>query len=167
MRRILAAVALSAVALLGAGCTGTNTATPSSSASATGGASASATPSADPSVQAICTDLKDNILNTDAKAFGAELGKLVTARASGDKAAQTQAQQNAVAKLHEISGKLRKHADEATDPQLKTALTDSATSLDQLAADTSNFEQINSLDAVSQTTQKFVTALNEVTKFCA
>src|SRR5690348_18491035 len=90
MRRILAAVALSAVALLGAGCTGTGTATPSSSGSASASATRSVSPSADPSAQAICADLKDNILNTDAKAFGAELGKMVSARASGDKAAQAQ-----------------------------------------------------------------------------
>jgi hypothetical protein len=164
MRRILAAAALCAVAFLGAGCTGT--ATPSPSASATGGSTTSAAPSVDPSAQAICTDLKQNVLDTDAKAFGSELGKMITARASGDKAAEDQARQNAIAKLHEISARLRKAADAATDPQLKTALNNSATNLDQLAADTSNFQNINSLDAVSQTTQKFVQAVNDVTKFC-
>src|SRR5690242_4895472 len=166
MRRILAAVALGAVAFLGAGCTGTGTGTGSPSASASGSASSS-TPVTDPSAQAICDDLQKNVLDTDAKEFGADLGKMISARASGDKNAQAQWQQAAVTKLHDISAKLRKDAAMATDPKLKAALNDSADNLDKLASDTSNFDNLNSLDAVSQTTQKFAQSLNEVTAFCS
>jgi hypothetical protein len=167
MRRILAAVALGTVVFLGAGCSGTGTGTGSGTPSASSSASGSASPASDPSAQAICADLQANILDTDAKEFGADLGKMIAARASGDKTAQAQWQQAAVTKLHDISAKLRKDAGMATDPKLKTALNDSADNLDKLASDTSNFENLNSLDAVSQTTQKFAQSLNEVTAFCS
>ena len=166
MRRILAVVALGAVAFLGAGCTGTGAGTSSPSASASASASSS-TPMTDPSAQAICDDLQNNVLDTDAKEFGSDLGKMIAAKASGDKAAQTQWQQAAVTKLHDISARLRKDAETATNPKLKQALNDSADNVDKLASDTSNFENLNSLDAVSQTTQRFAQSLNEVSAFCS
>src|SRR3982750_3995303 len=124
MRRILTAVALSAVAFLGAGCSGAGTAPGTPGGSASSSASAS-TPVTDPSAQAICDDLQKNVLDTNAKEFGADLGKLIAAKASGDKAAQAQWQQAAVTKLHDISARLRKDAETATDPKLKKALNDS------------------------------------------
>ena len=36
--------------------------------------------------RAICDDLQRNVLDGDAKAFGAELGKMITARGQGNKA---------------------------------------------------------------------------------
>jgi len=166
MRRILAAATLAAFVLVGAACTanGTVTTSPSSGAPAT---SATTVPSADPSAQAICTDLRTTVLDRDAKEFGTDLGNMIAARTKGDTAAANTAQQAATTKLHQISAKLRAHADEATNPDLKKALDDSATNLDKLASDTDNFSKVDSLPAVSQTTQKFVEALSEITKFCS
>jgi len=164
MRRLIAAAALCGAALLAAGCTdGTVTPSPSSTGSAP---SATTSGPTDPKAQAICDDLRQNILNTDATVFGTELGKMINARARGNKAEETRAQAAAVAKLKEISAKLRANADQATSPRLKTALTTSADNLEKVAADTGNFSNLNSLDSVSQTTQKFSTALADIADYC-
>jgi hypothetical protein len=161
----LTAAALTAVILTGAGCTkGSGGSTPTTLPSSP---SSSPMPSVDPSAQAICDDLQRNILDTDAKAFGAELGKMIVARASGDTANQAKSQQAAIAKLREIETKLRADATKATDPRLKSALNDAADNLEKLAADTDSFNKINSLDTVSQTTKRFVESFNEIGKFCA
>jgi len=163
MRRILAAAALTALVALGAGCTSTGSPSPGS----TTAARPSATPSVDASGQAICDDLQKTILDTDVTAFGAELGKMMAARLQGDKAGESTAQTAAVAKLTEIVGKLRRHAGTATDPKLKSALNESADNVEKLAADTSNFSNIKSLDQVSETTQKFATSLDAIAQYCA
>jgi len=167
MRRILAAAALAAFALGAAACTadGTVTASPSSAAP-TGSSTASSSPSPDPSASAICADLRTNVLDKDAREFGTDLGNMIAARAKGDTAAATTAQQAAVAKLHQISAKLRSEASTATNPDLQSALNQSADNLDKLAGDTNNFSKVDSLPAVSQTTQKFAEAVGEITKFC-
>jgi hypothetical protein len=164
MRRLMAAAALVTVVLMGAGCAdnGSVTASPSSSPSVT----VSPTPSVDPSAKTICDDITKNILDTDAKALGVQLGKLVAARAQGDKAAQQAAQQQAAAKLHEIAGKVRTHASEASDPQLKDALSKASENLDRLANDTAFFDQITSLDMVGDATKKFTQAVNDVVQYC-
>jgi len=164
MCRILAATALTAFVLAGAGCTanGTPITSPSSGAPAT-----SASPSTDPSAQAICADLRTNILDKDAKEFGTDLGNMIAARSKNDTAAANAAQQAAVTKLHQISAKLRSEAGTATNPDLKQALNQSADDLDKLANDTDNFSKVDSLPAVSQTTQKFAEALGTITKFCS
>ena len=165
MRRLIAAAALCGAALLTAGCTdGTATTSPSSTGSAPSVTTSGG--STDPKAQAICDDLRQNILNTDATAFGTELGKMINARAQGNTAEETRAQAAAVAKLKEISAKLRAHADQATSPRLKTALTTSADNLEKVAADTGNFSNLNSLDSISQTTQKFTTALADIADYC-
>ena len=167
MRRILAATALTAFVLAGAGCTanGTPITSPSSGAPAT--SATTAAPSTDPSAQAICADLRTNILDKDAKEFGTDLGNMIAARSKNDTAAANAAQQAAVTKLHQISAKLRSEAGTATNPDLKQALSQSADDLDKLANDTDNFSKVDSLPAVSQTTQKFAEALGTITKFCS
>jgi hypothetical protein len=163
MRRLLAAAALTAAALVAAGCTGGTPSTQPSPAVS----SSSAAPSTDPSAAVICADLKNKILDTDVRAFGAELGKMIAARAQGDKTAQAAAQQAAVDKLKEISGKLRADAAMASDPKLKDALTTSADNVDKLAADPSTFANITSIDQVGQLTQRFAQSLDEINKYCA
>jgi hypothetical protein len=167
MRRILAAAALAAFAMAGAACTTNGTATTSPSSGAPATSATSVSPSTDPSAQAICADLRSNILDKDAKEFGTDLGNMIAARSKNDTAAANAAQQAAVAKLHQISAKLRSEANTATNPDLKQALNQSADDLDKLASDTDNFSKVDSLPAVSQTTQKFVEALGTVTKFCS
>jgi hypothetical protein len=167
MRRLLALVA---VMLLASGCTGgTATSRPSGSPSAVTGTATStaASPSRDPKAAAICDDLRRNVLDVDAKAFGTELGKMITARTQGNKTEEARAQQAAVSKLNEIAGKLRTHAGEATDPRLTNALTASASNLEKLAADTDSMSRLNSLDQVGQTTQKFATALSDIADYCS
>src|SRR5690242_9796353 len=129
MRRLFAAVSLCGAAFLAAACTGgTTTASPGTPAPAASSTGGSAT--ADPMAETICNDVRQNILNTDAVAFGTELGKMITARQSGNKAEETRAQAAAIAKLKEISGKLRADADKATASKLKSALTTSAEGVD-------------------------------------
>jgi hypothetical protein len=165
MRRLVAVAALGVAVLFAAGCDN-GTATSTASKPPSPSASPSASPSRDPKAQEICDDLHRNILDVDAKAFGTELGKMIAARAQGNKAEETRAQQAAVAKLNGIAGKLRTHAGEATDPRLKDALNASASNLEKLAADTGNLSKLNSLDQVGQTTQKFATALGDITDYC-
>jgi hypothetical protein len=167
MRRLIAVAVLAAAGLTGAGCgdNAKSSATPASSPSAT--ASAQPSPAIDPKAAAICDDLRNNVLDVDAKAFGAELGKMIVARSQGNKAEEAKSQQAAIDRLHTISGKLRAHAGEATDPKLKTALTTSADNLDQIAADTSNFTSLDSLDKVGQTTQKYASATGDIGEYCA
>jgi hypothetical protein len=164
MRRLIVGVAVGCAALL-AGCSDANTTTQPTTAPGT--ATTSPAPSRDPRAAAICDDLHRNVLDVDAKAFGTELGKMISARTQGNKAEETRAQQAAVAKLTEIAGKLRTHANEATDPQLKSALTASASNLEQIAADTDGLSKLNSLDAVGQTTARFATALSEIADYCS
>jgi hypothetical protein len=165
MRRLIAALALCGGALLAAGC-GDGIVTVTRSASPSTSASTGASPSRDPKAQAICDDLHRNVLDVDAKAFGAELGKMIAARAQGNKTEAARAQQAAVTKLNEIAGKLRKHADGATDPRLRSALSASAANLEKLAADTDQLSRLDSLEAVGQTTQKFAAALSDVVEYC-
>jgi hypothetical protein len=167
MRRILAAAALAAFAVAGAACTANGTVTASPSGSGTPNATATASPSPDPSASVICADLRTNVLDKDAREFGTDLGNMIAARAKGDTAAANTAQQAAVTKLHQISASLRSEADNATNTDVKQALDQSADNLDKLANDTDNFSKVDSLPAVSQTTQKFVEALSSITKFCS
>lgn len=166
MRRLLAAVSLCAAAFLTAACTN-DTVTGSSGTPAPSSSSPGGSGTADPMAESICNDVRQNILNTDAVAFGTELGKMITARQSGNKAEETRAQNAAAAKLKEISGKLRADAAKATAPKLKSALTTSADGVDALAADTSNFTSISSLDQVSALNQKYATALAGISDYCA
>jgi hypothetical protein len=123
--------------------------------------------SPDPKAQVICDDLHNNVLDEDAKAFGTELGRMIASRAQKDRAGEGRAQQAAAAKLGEIAGKLRTHAAQATDPRLAGALNTSAANLDKLGSDAGTFAELNSLDAVSQTTSKFAAALSDVADYCA
>jgi hypothetical protein len=166
MRRLIVTATVGVVVLFAAGCDN-GTATSTASKPPTPSASPSASPSRDPKAQEICDDLHRNILDVDAKAFGTELGKMIAARARGNKTEETQSQQDAVAKLNEIAGKLRTHAGEATDPRLKGALNASAGNLEKLAGDTDNLSKLNSLDQVGQTTQKFAAALSDIADYCS
>ncbi|NJC71667.1 hypothetical protein HC031_18355 [Planosporangium thailandense] len=121
----------------------------------------------DGQAKAICDDVRDNVLGADAKAFGAELGRMMAFRAQQDRAAEQRAQQAATAKLAEIAGKLRTHAAQAGDPRLRTALNASAGNLDRLGADTGALTGLDSLDAVSKTTGKFAAALGDVADYCS
>jgi hypothetical protein len=166
MRGLIAVAALCGATLLTAGCgkaAGTAKAAPS--ASARPSAVASASP--DAGAKAVCDDLRGTILDTDAKAFGAELGRMIAARGRGDRVGDSRAQQAATAKLGEIAGKLRTHAAAATNPRLANALTTSAANLDRLGSDPATFAGLTSLDAVSQTTGKFATALSDVADYCS
>lgn len=165
MRRLMAAAALATVVLVGAGCAD-NSSTASPSASSSPSPTASPTPSADPSAKAICDDITKTVMDSDAKALGTQLGKLAVAKAQNDKSAQQAAQQAAAAKLHEVASKLRTHASEATDPQLKDALSKAAENLDRLANDTAFFDQITSLDMVGDATKKFTEAVAAVVQYC-
>jgi hypothetical protein len=167
MRRLIAVTTLAAVGLGGVGCGSGAKSSAAPTSSPTASASASPSPSVDPKAQAICDDLRTNVLDVDAKAFGTELGKMIVARTQGNKPEEARAQQAAVDKLHAISGKLRGHAGEATDPALKTALTGSADNLDQLAADSNNFTSLDALDKVGQTTQKYAAATGSIGEYCA
>lgn len=165
MRRILAATVLALLALPVAGCSdGDRTA--GGPAAGTAAPAGSAKPSADPSAEAICADLKNTVLDADAKAFGAELGKMVAYRAQGKTQQQEQARAAAQAKLREIAGKLRTHANSATDPALRQALTNSAGNIDRLAADSSYLTNVTSMESVSSATQKFVESMSDVAKYC-
>jgi hypothetical protein len=166
MRRLVAVATLAAgLALAGCGGDTKSSATPTASPSA--GPTASPSPAIDPKAAAICDDLRNNVLDVDAKAFGAELGKMIVARTQGKPEDAAKSQQAAVDKLHTISGKLRARAGEASDPKLKTALTSSADNLDQLAADSGNFTSLDSLDKVGQTTQRYAAATGSIGEYCA
>jgi hypothetical protein len=164
MRRLLVAVAVGGTTLL-SGCTG-DAATSKPSVSASPATSAEATSSPDPRAQAICDDLRTNVLDVDAKSFGTELGKMIAARTQGNKPEEARAQQAAVAKLNEIAGKLRTEAGQATDQRLANALTTSAVNIEKLAADTDSLSRLNSVDQVGQTTGKFATALSDIADYC-
>ncbi|MGC9671458.1 hypothetical protein ACNTMW_33565 [Planosporangium sp. 12N6] len=164
MRGMIAALTLSGAALLTVGCADDGAGTPVRGA----GPPASAAPaSPDPQATAVCADLRGTVLDTDAKAFGAELGRLVAARSQGDRAGESQAQQAATATLTRIADRLRTHATGATDPRLTGALDTSAANLDRLGADPATFAGLTSLETVSQTTARFTAALGEVTDYCS
>jgi hypothetical protein len=166
MRGLIAVAALCGAALLTAGCgKATVNARPGATPSAQPGVVVSA--SLDPRAKVVCEDLRGNILDTDAKAFGAELGRMIAARGQADRAGQSRAQQAATAKLGEIAGKLRTNAAGATDPRLTNALNTSAANLDKLGSDAATFAALNSLDAVGQTTAKFARALGDIAEYCS
>jgi hypothetical protein len=168
MRGLIVVAALCGVTLLTAGCgdtTGTAGRGGTSSAEFVR-PSAPAGASPDPKAQAICDDLRGNVLDADAKAFGTALGRLMAARTQGDRTAEGQAQQAATAKLSQIAGKLRTHAAEATDPRLRHALTASATNLDKLGTDAGTLANLDSMDAVSKTTGRFAAALGDAAEYC-
>jgi hypothetical protein len=169
MRGLIAVAALCGATLLTAGCGNTSGAAGHGAAPSakSAGPSVAAGVSPDPKAQVICDDLHNNVLDGDAKAFGAELGRMIASRAQKDRAGEDRAQQAATAKLGEIAGKLRTHAAQASDPRLAGALNTSAANLDKLGADAGTFAGLSSLDAVSQTTSKFAAALSDVVDYCA
>lgn len=169
MRRITAVASLAAFVALGAGCSadGGSASGPSAGTSAGSTSTGSARPTVDPSAEAVCADLKNTVLDDDAKAFGAELGRMVAYRAQGKTQQQEQARAAAAAKLREIAGKLRAHATSTTDTALRDALTKSADNLDRLAGDASYLSGVTSLASVSSATQRFVESMSDVARYCA
>ncbi|GAA1795780.1 hypothetical protein HC028_18605 [Planosporangium flavigriseum] len=163
MRGLIAVAALCGVTLFSAGCGGGTAPAPAAKFVQP---SLPAATSPDSKAQAICTDLRANVFDADATAFGAELGRLMAARTQQDPAGEERSRQAATAKLGEIAAKLRTHAGEAADPRFRRALNASAVNLEKMGNDPGTLAKLDSLDAVSKTTGRFAAALGDAAEYC-
>ncbi|MEU7756301.1 hypothetical protein AB0B57_29580 [Micromonospora sp. NPDC049101] len=152
MRRLLAVTALVTVLLGAAGCdtdrpvgvgpTGvaTESAGDPSALPASGGAAGGATEVCAAAQQASTTAVRTYV---------AELGQMVAAIGAGDNGTAEAARGRAEAALAGWRTELRKQSERATDPQLKTLLTDLGTEVAALGADVESIDETE-LDRLQQ-----------------
>ncbi|MEV0726621.1 hypothetical protein AB0I37_28070 [Micromonospora purpureochromogenes] len=158
MRRLLAATLVTAVLLTGSGCSGD----PSDGAApATTGPSAgpSATPTVLPSAPVSVAPAGGNGLQVCAAAEQAssaavrtyveELGKMIAAVGANDSTGAETARKRAESALTSWRSALQEQSAQATDPQLKTLLTDLATEVGTLGADVESIDETE-LDRLQQ-----------------
>jgi membrane-bound lytic murein transglycosylase len=143
MRRLLAAAALAALCATAAACGSDSDNPPGGSASTTTGAAATTTAAASGNTKQVCTDAEKVITDSTAQ-FTQELTKAMTAAASGDKSASTEAVTTVKNMFTQWANGLRAQADKATDSELKAALNDTADEIAKVA------NEIKSMDSLQQ-----------------
>ncbi|MGK5444028.1 hypothetical protein ACSNN7_19730 [Micromonospora sp. URMC 105] len=157
MRRLLAATLVTAVLLTGSGCSGDRSdETARATAGPSAGPSAAATmPSAPVSVAPaggngpqVCADA-EQASSAAVRTYVEELGKMIAAVGANDSTGAETARKRAESALATWRSALREQSARATDPQLKTLLTDLATEVGTLGADVESIDETE-LDRLQQ-----------------
>ncbi|PYC66617.1 hypothetical protein C7C45_24300 [Micromonospora arborensis] len=162
MRRLLAVTALVTVLVgaagcstdrpgVGAGSTGVTTGGSGSTAGATS-PGASAMPASDGAAGGATTQVcaaAQQASSTAVRTYVAELGQMVAAVGAGDSSTAEAARGRAEAALADWRTQLREQSERATDPQLKTLLTDIGTEVAALGADVESIDETE-LDRLQQ-----------------
>ncbi|MFC4019849.1 hypothetical protein ACFOW4_18155 [Micromonospora sp. GCM10011542] len=155
MRRLLAVTVLTAALWGGAGCASDRPAgegratTGASGATASGPAVSTGTPTAPGGDTARVCAAAQRAGSTALRTYVAELGQMVAAVGAGDRAAAEAGRQRAEAALAGWRVALRQQSAQATDPQLKTLLTDIGTEVAALGADVGSIDETE-LDRLQQ-----------------
>ncbi|MFI9643847.1 hypothetical protein ACIG87_27995 [Micromonospora sp. NPDC051925] len=156
MRRLLAAIVVTTVLLTGVGCSGdrpdesapadrpTGVATP---AAVVPSAVVSGSPAGGNGPQ-VCADA-EAASTTAVRTYVEELGKMIAAVGANDSTAADTARKQAETALTTWRTVLRQQSGRATDPQLKTLLTDLATEIGRLGTDVDSIDETE-LDRLQQ-----------------
>ncbi|WP_194821746.1 hypothetical protein [Micromonospora sp. S-DT3-3-22] len=156
MRRLPAAIVVTTVLLAGVGCSGDRADAPTASGRPSGAATpASVVPSAAVSGSPaggngpqVCADA-EAASTTAVRTYVEELGKMIAAVGANDSAAADAARKRAETALTTWRTVLRQQSGRATDPQLKTLLTDLATEIGRLGTDVDSIDETE-LDRLQQ-----------------
>ncbi|MGC5291051.1 hypothetical protein [Micromonospora sp. DT231] len=155
MRRLLAVTALIAVLFDAAGCSadrptgvGSDPAAVTTGDTASGPSGRSASGAAAGVATEVCAAAQQ-ASTTAVRTYVAELGQLVAAVGAGDSDKAEAARVRAEAALTGWRSELRKQSERATDPQLKTLLTDLGTEVAALGADVESIDETE-LDRLQQ-----------------
>ncbi|MGC4750261.1 hypothetical protein ACLQ28_32030 [Micromonospora sp. DT201] len=159
MRRLLAVTALVTVLFGAAGCSADRPATVGSGptgvttegpAPAAGDTSpgAAALPASGGAARGICAAAQQASTNA-VRTYVAELGQMIAAVGAGDSSAAEAARRRAEAALAGWRTQLREQSERATDPQLKTLLTDIGTEVATLSVDVESIDETE-LDRLQQ-----------------
>ncbi|WP_431926585.1 hypothetical protein [Micromonospora wenchangensis] len=156
MRRLPAAIVVTTVLLAGVGCSGDRADAPTASGRPSGAATpASVVPSAAVSGSPaggngpqVCADA-EAASTTAVRTYVEELGKMIAAVGANDSAAADTARKRAETALTTWRTALRQQSGRATDPQLKTLLTDLATEIGRLGTDVDSIDETE-LDRLQQ-----------------
>jgi hypothetical protein len=176
MRRLLVAVALAMVALVGTACGSSRTPTTSpaasgspgtsagASGSAPGGASSAAKPGGTGTRQ-VC-DAINQAVSDGETAVGTDVGSIVGHLAGGNQSEADKAKAAALAHLKEMAGKIRTAGAPAQDPAVRNAVQEAATNLEKLATDPGLLAGVKSAADVTPVIQKVNTAIGHLTTAC-
>ncbi|MEH1055233.1 hypothetical protein V6U89_08485 [Micromonospora sp. CPCC 206171] len=158
MRRLLAATLVTAVLLTGSGCSGdrSDEATPATTGPSTGpSATSTVLPSAPVSVAPaggngpqVCA-AAEQASSAAVRTYVEELGKMIAAVGANDSTGAETARKRAESALTSWRSALQEQSARATDPQLKTLLTDLATEVGTLGADVESIDETE-LDRLQQ-----------------
>ncbi|MEU4713763.1 hypothetical protein AB0F73_08955 [Micromonospora purpureochromogenes] len=158
MRRLLAATLVTAVLLTGSGCSGdrSDEAAPATAAPSTGpSATSTVLPSAPVSVAPaggngpqVCA-AAEQASSAAVRTYVEELGKMIAAVGANDSTGAETARKRAESALTSWRSALQEQSAQATDPQLKTLLTDLATEVGRLGADVESIDETE-LDRLQQ-----------------
>ena len=153
MRRLIAATLVTAVLLTGSGCSGdrSDDAAPSTGPSATSTVLPSAPVSVAPAGgngPQVCT-AAEQASSAAVRTYVEELGKMIAAVGANDSTGAETARKRAESALTSWRSALQEQSARATDPQLKTLLTDLATEVGTLGADVESIDETE-LDRLQQ-----------------
>ncbi|MGN9890445.1 hypothetical protein [Micromonospora sp. L31] len=157
MRRLLAATLVTAVLLTGSGCSGgrSDEAAPATGPSTGPSATSTVLPSAPVSVAPaggngpqVCA-AAEQASSAAVRTYVEELGKMIAAVGANDSTGAETARKRAESALTSWRAALREQSAQATDPQLKTLLTDLATEIGTLGADVESIDETE-LDRLQQ-----------------
>ncbi|WP_344610601.1 hypothetical protein [Dactylosporangium salmoneum] len=168
MRRLLSVVILAALVGTSAACSQSDDKTTTASSAATS-PSPSASPSPTVDVQAntkqVCEKAKTILTADAAKPIGTQIGLMIQARQSGNKAAE----QQAMAKAKELADGLAQQARdlkaEAADTKLQTALDKAADGI-ALFGSPDYLKNINSINDMSKLTTDISAAVGDLETAC-
>lgn len=156
MRRLLAVIVVTTVLLTGVGCSGDRADAPVTPGRPSGAATpATVVPSAVVSGSPaggngpqVCADA-EAASTTAVRTYVEELGKMIAAVGANDSTAADTARKRAETALTTWRTVLREQSGRATDPQLKTLLTDLATEIGRLGTDVDSIDETE-LDGLQQ-----------------
>ncbi|MEH0827398.1 hypothetical protein [Micromonospora sp. CPCC 205714] len=154
MRRLLTATLVTAVLLTGSGCSGDRsdeaapaTSGPSAAATVVRSAPVSVAPAGGNGPQ-VCAEA-EQAASAAVRTYVEELGKMIAAVGANDSTGAETARKRAESALATWRSALREQSARATDPQLKTLLTDLATEVGTLGADVESIDETE-LDRLQQ-----------------
>ncbi|MFC8618942.1 hypothetical protein ACFT9M_21350 [Micromonospora purpureochromogenes] len=157
MRRLLAATLVTAVLLTGSGCSGdrSDEAAPATTGPSAGPSTSTVLPSAPVSVAPaggngpqVCA-AAEQASSAAVRTYVEELGKMIAAVGANDSTGAETARKRAESALTSWRSALQEQSARATDPQLKTLLTDLATEVGTLGADVESIDETE-LDRLQQ-----------------
>jgi hypothetical protein len=169
MRRLtelaVVAVCLAVAGQVLAGCSGTPSAAPATAASATPRPSRTPNPHAS-NTHDVCTAI-NQLLADGAARFGSDVGTMVGHLAGSNPADADKFKASALAGLGDLAGKVRAAGQQATDPELVTAVNTVADNLDRLAADPTLLDGVRTKADIPAVNKKVTSAASPLTGICA